>query len=155
MEVNGGCGIAENGAMVRIDVFRENGKYYFVPVYTADVVKKVLPNKAATSSKRYEEWKEVDDKDFIFSLYSNDLVHVKRKNIPITYIAGGNSTLNEMYVYYKSADISTGSITGIAHDNSYKFRSLGLQRLELIEKCQVDVLGNVSVIRHENRMGFE
>lgn len=155
VEVNGGCGIAENGAMVRIDVFRENGKYYFVPVYTADVVKKVLPNKAATSSKRYEEWKEVDDKDFIFSLYSNDLVHVKRKNIPITYIAGGNSTLNEMYVYYKSADISTGSIAGIAHDNSYKFRGLGLQRLELIEKCQVDILGNVSVVRHENRMGFE
>ena len=33
--------------------------------------------------------------------------------------------------------------------------SLGLQRLELIEKCQVDILGNVSVVRHENRMGFE
>ena len=36
--VRGGTGIAANGEMVRIDVFRENGKYYFVPVYTADVV---------------------------------------------------------------------------------------------------------------------
>lgn len=49
--VRGGTGIAANGEMVRIDVFRENGKYYFVPVYTADVVRKVLPNRAATHIK--------------------------------------------------------------------------------------------------------
>ena len=54
-------GIAENGGMVRIDVFHVNGKYYFVPVYTADVVKKVLPNRAATAHKPYGEWKVMED----------------------------------------------------------------------------------------------
>lgn len=77
--VRGGTGIAANGEMVRIDVFRENGKYYFVPVYTADVVRKVLPNRAATHTKPYSEWRVMDDANFVFSLYSRDLIHVKSK----------------------------------------------------------------------------
>lgn len=154
--VNGGKGIAENDAMVRIDVFCENGKYYFVPIYTADVVKKVLSNKAApTKPTPYAQWREVQDRDFVFSLYSNDLVHIKRKNIPITYSMGGIRKVDEIYAYYKTANVANSSIAGIAHDSEYKFRELGIQRLELIEKCQVDVLGNISVVRHENRMGFE
>lgn len=79
--VRGGTGIAANGEMVRIDVFRENGKYYFVPVYTADVVRKVLPNRAATHTKPYSEWRVMDDANFVFSLYSRDLIHVKSKRI--------------------------------------------------------------------------
>lgn len=155
VEVNGGKGIAENGSMVRIDVFRENGKYYFVPVYTADVVKKVLPNKAATHTKPYSVWKVVDDKDFIFSLYSRDLIHVKsKKGVKTNLVCGGQLLQSDIYVYYKSADISTASINGISHDNSYSFKSLGIQNLELFEKCQVDILGNISIVKKEKRMGF-
>ncbi len=155
VEVNGGKGIAENGSMVRIDVFRENGKYYFVPIYTADVVKKKLPNKAVTAHKPYAEWRVVDDKDFLFSLYSRDLVHIKsKKGIKTNLIRGGQLVQNEVYAYYISADISTVSIQALGHDGSYKFRGLGIQSLELLEKCQVDVLGNISVIKNEVRMGF-
>lgn len=155
VEVNGGKGIAENGSMVRIDVFRENGKYYFVPVYTADVVKKVLPNKAATHTKPYSVWKVVDDKDFIFSLYSRDLIHVKsKKGVKTNLVCGGQMMQPDIYVYFIGADISTASIAGIAHDNSYKFRGLGIQNLELFEKCQVDILGNISIVKKEKRMGF-
>lgn len=155
VEVNGGKGIAENGSMVRIDVFRENGKYYFVPVYTADVVKKVLPNKAASQGKSYSEWKVVDDKDFIFSLYSRDLIHVKsKKGVKTNLVCGGQMMQPDIYVYFIGADISTASIAGIAHDNSYKFRGLGIQNLELFEKCQVDILGNISIVKKEKRMGF-
>lgn len=46
--VREGNGIAANGSMVRIDVFCEENKgkkkYYFVPIYTADVVKKRSPS---------------------------------------------------------------------------------------------------------------
>ena len=35
-----------------------------------------------------------------------------------------------------------------------KFRGLGIQSLEIFEKCQVDILGNISVVRHENRQEF-
>lgn len=155
VEVNGGQGIAENGSMVRIDVFRENGKYYFVPIYTADVVKKVLPNKASTANKPYSEWRVVDDKDFVFSLYSRDLVHIKsKKGVKTNLTEGGQLVQNEIYAYYIKSNIALGSIIGLAHDSSYKFENLGIQSLELFEKCQVDILGNISVVRGEKRKGF-
>lgn len=150
--VNDGHGIAENASMIRIDVFCENGKYYFVPIYTWHVVEKVLPNNAVTRS---ELGKIVDDKDFVFSLYSRDLVHIKsKKGVKTNLVSGGQVLQNEMYVYYIGADISTSSVNGIAHDNSYKFRGLGIQSLEMFEKCQVDILGNISVVKSEKRMGF-
>lgn len=153
--INGGEGIAENDSMVRIDVFCENGKYYFVPIYTADVVKKVLPNKASTAHKPYEQWRIVDDKDFVFSLYSRDLVHIKsKKGIPLKLINGGVVKKNEICAYYMGADIANANIKGIAHDSRYKFKSLGVQNLEILEKCQVDILGNISVVKREKRMGF-
>ncbi len=153
--VNGGAGIAENGSMVRIDVFRENGKYYFVPIYTADVVKKVLPNRASTAYRPYEEWREMDDSNFLFSLYSRDLIHIKsKKGIKMNLVGGGQILDKEIYAYYVSAGISTASISGIAHDSSSQFVNLGIQSLELLEKCQVDVLGNISVVKSERRMGF-
>ena len=153
--VDSGNGIAENGGMVRIDVYRVNGKYYFVPVYTADVVKKVLPNRAATAHKPYGEWKVMEDKDFLFSLYSRDLIHIKsKKDIPIKMVNGGMEGIKETYAYYIGADISAANIQGIAHDSRYKFRGLGIQSLDVLEKCQIDVLGHVSVVRSEKRMGF-
>lgn len=153
--VNGGEGIAENGSMVRIDVFRENGKYYFVPIYTADVVKKVLPNKAAIAHKPYEEWREMDDSNFLFSLYSRDLIHIKsKKEINLNMAIGGKTHEKEIYSYFLSANITNAQINGIAHDSSFKFESLGIQSLELLEKCQVDVLGNISVVKNEKRVGF-
>lgn len=155
VDVNKGQGIAENGSMVRIDVFRENGKYYFVPIYTADVVKRVLPDKAATGGRPYSEWRVMEDRNFLFSLYSRDLIHVKsKKGVKTNLAAGGQILQKEIFAYFSVADISTASISGIAHDSSYKFRSLGIQSLELIEKCQVDILGEVSIVKSEVRMGF-
>lgn len=46
------------------------------------------------------------------------------------------------------------SITAINHDNTYKLRSLGVKSLLSIEKCQVDVLGNITKAGREKRMGF-
>lgn len=155
--VNDGNGIAENGSMVRIDVFCENGKYYFVPIYTADVVKNVLPNRAATAKKTYAEWKYVDDKDFIFSLYPNDLIQCKRKKgIPLNLNGNsGQMERNDIFAYFRSADIASAGIAGVAHDSSFSFRGLGVQSLEVIKKCQVDVLGNISYVKNEKRMGFK
>lgn len=146
VQINNKNGIAKNGSMIRIDVFCENGKYYFVPIYTNDVVKKMLPNKAATANKPENQWKVVDDKDFVFSLYSRDLVHIRKK--------GQKANWYEEYVYYKSANTNTASISGIAHDSRFEFGSLGIQNLELLEKCQVDILGNISIVKNEKRMGF-
>ncbi|MDY4111154.1 MAG: type II CRISPR RNA-guided endonuclease Cas9 [Eubacterium sp.] len=153
-------GVADNGSMIRIDVFHIEGDgYYFVPIYVADTVKSTLPNLACAQGK--SGWKEMDDKDFVFSLYSNDLIRITaKKDIKFT-IVNKDSTLptnkygNKMLLYYTGADISTASINGITDDNSYKFRGCGIKSLLNIEKYTVDPLGNVCKVNKEKRMYFK
>lgn len=154
--VGKGNGIASNGEMVRVDVFKENGKYYLVPIYTADVVAKTLPNKASKAGKPMSEWKIVNDEEFLFSLYPKDLVCVcKKGGIKVTYIDKNQSLLEEeQFLYFGGMDISTASISGCAHDSSFSYRGLGVQTLLTFEKCQVDVLGCISVVGREKRLSF-
>lgn len=77
--VRSGGGVAKGGDMIRIDVYYVPGDgYYWVPIYVADTVKETLPNKAVVRDKTMEEWKEMKEDDFLFSLYSNDLILVER-----------------------------------------------------------------------------
>lgn len=154
--------VADNGSMVRVDVFFvENEGYYLVPIYVSDTVKKKLPNKAIVAYKSYDEWKVMNDKDFVFSLYPNDLIKVKSKKDMKLSLVNKDSTLaknissKEFFYYYKSTGISTGSITVINHDNTYTIPSLGVKTLLSIEKYQVDVLGNITKVTKEKRMGFK
>lgn len=160
VDVNSGRGVAANDTMIRIDVFYvENDGYYFVPVYVADTVKSVLPNKAVVANKPYSEWKEMSDEDFVFSLYPNDMIMVQSKEIKMSLTNKG-STLPEEHIsvnellYYKKAGISTGSIHVITHDNAYYKPSLGIKSLPLIEKYEVDTLGNYHKTGKEKRQGF-
>lgn len=143
-------GIASNGSMVRVDVFCEDKKYYFVPVYTADVVKKRLPNKAAMQGKIYKDWKEMKDDNFLFSLYPKDAFRFEHKKS-----RGDKKYPGEKDVcYFTGANIATASFGGIAHDSSYDFGSLGIQSLAVLEKYQVDILGEYHKVSHEVRMTF-
>lgn len=161
--VHKGKGVAYNDMRVRIDIFgvNEKGKmaYYFVPVYVSDTVKKELPCRAVVQGKSYENWKIMDDKDFLFSIYPNDMIHVVSKR-DLSFTAAKESSLaatmktKDTCVYYKTADISAGNITVINHDNSYGIKSMGIKTLLQLEKCEVDVLGNISVVKQEKRQGF-
>lgn len=157
--VNGG--LAGNGSMVRIDVFliKEDG-YYLVPIYVADTVKDALPTLAVVGGKPISKWREMVDSDFLFSLYPGDLIKITHKTgITLSNIKGGSGDptieRKELFAYYVSTDISTASITIETHDRAYSRRSLGIKTLGLIEKFQVDILGNVSKVRlPEKRMRF-
>ena len=156
-----GTGVAENDSMVRIDVFHvENDGYYFVPIYIADTLKKELPNKACVAYKPYEQWKEMADKDFIFSLYPNDLLRVTHKTKLKLTKAQKESTLPDTYetkqemLYYISANINTAAIACRTHDSSYEIRSMGIKTLEKLEKFTVDVLGEYHKVEKEPRMAF-
>ena len=156
-----GAGVADNDSMVRIDVFHvENDGYYFVPIYIADTLKKELPNKACVAYKPYEQWKEMADKDFIFSLYPNDLLRVTHKTKLKLTKAQKESTLPDTYetkqemLYYISAGISVASIACRTHDSSYEIRSMGIKTLEKLEKFTVDVLGEYHKVEKEPRMAF-
>ena len=154
-------GVADNGSMVRIDVFFVEGEgYYFVPIYVADTVKTELPNKACIANKPYADWKGMDKKDFVFSLYPNDLIKVKAKTeIKMTVNIKGSSlapniNVNDAFFYFIKAGISTGSITVENHDGSYIVNSMGIKTLLSIEKYTVDPLGNVSKVKHEQQKAF-
>ena len=154
--------VADNGSMVRVDVFFVEGEgYYLVPIYVADTVSNTLPNRAIIAGKTYDLWKEMNDQYFIFSLYPNDMIRVvSAKDIKLT-IANKESTLpnsmtcRETFLYYKGTDISTGAITAVTHDNTYKLRGLGVKTLRKIEKYTVDVLGNIQRVKAETRTRFQ
>ena len=159
--VHGGLGAADNDSMVRIDVFHVEGDgYYFVPVYVADTLRPELPNRACVAFKPYEEWKEMEAKDFCFSLYPNDLIRVTHKKALKLALVNKESTLPEIrevkgeFLYYISAGISVASVACRNHDNTYEIKGLGIKTLEKLEKYTVDVLGGLHRVEHEPRMGF-
>ncbi len=159
--VHKGNGVADNGGMVRVDVFFVKGEgYYLVPIYVADTKKAELPNKAIVAYKQYEEWKEMKDEDFVFSLYPNDLFGFEHKKGVELVKSNKESTMDEKIMmkqgllYYIKTGISTGSITALNNDHTYEIPSLGVKTLVKLEKYQVDVLGNISKVGKETRQKF-
>lgn len=153
--------VADNDSMVRVDVFHIKGKgYYLVPIYIADTLKKELPNKAIVASKPYADWSVMDDSNFIFSLYPNDLIKFEHRSFKVFNKVNKDSNLSDtfeskiQYAYFKSADISSASIRIITHDNTYFIKSLGVKTLSKLEKYQVDVLGNYNKVKKEVRKPF-
>ena len=58
-------------------------------------------------------------------------------------------------VYYVKASISTASITVTTHDRKYEKDSLGIKTLLLLEKYEVDPLGNYHKVQlPEKRQQF-
>ncbi|GHV08513.1 CRISPR-associated endonuclease Cas9 [Clostridia bacterium] len=160
VEVRGGA--AKNEKMLRVDVFdiadgRDKG-YYFVPIYVSDRVEDALPTRASVAGKPYEQWKEMDEENFMFSLYSRDLIKITHKNQIKLSLAQKESKLppekladTPEYFYYIGADTNTASISFITHDGAYKTKGIGVKTLLSIEKYQVDVLGNISPAPPERR----
>lgn len=151
-------GAAGNDSMVRVDVFHVEGEgYYLVPIYVADTVKKQLPNLAIVANKPISQWKVMDEKDFLFSLYPNDLIYFKSKGVKTFSRVNDDSSLREKYetneglVYYVKTGINTASITIISNDHSYILNSFGVKSVSLIEKYEVDVLGNYHKVKREKR----
>lgn len=156
-EENGKCaGIADNEKRVRIDVYYvpEQG-YFFVPIYVADTLKAELPDIAYPSKRK------MDDKDFLFSLYKNDLIYFESaKTITLYNTKKEGSTLPREketqggFFYYDGVDISNGRISFVAHDNSYWGRTV-MRPLKTLEKYTVDVLGKYHKVKKEPRQPFQ
>ena len=156
-----GKGVADNDSMVRVDVFYvEDEGYYLVPIYVADTKKATLPRKACVAYKPYEQWKEMRDEDFIFSLYPNDLIRIStNKLISLTKMRGESDLPDtiegySMLLYYRGMNISTGAIVCTTHDNAYWKQGLGVKTLPLIEKYTVDILGEYHKVNKETRQPF-
>ena len=159
--VHGGRGAADNDSMVRVDVFLVPGDgYYLVPIYVSDTRKKELPNRAVVAHKSYSDWKVMEEQDFLFSLYADDLIEVEHKKEMQFTLANEKSTLpskwetKRAFCYYVSTDISSGNIKIVSPNGAYSLRGLGVKTLASLKKYEVDVLGNVREIRREVRRRF-
>ena len=128
-------GIADNATMVRVDVFEKGGKYYLVPIYSWQVAKGILPDRAVVQGKDEEDWTVMDDSfKFKFVLYANDLIKLTAKK-------------NEFLGYFISLNRATGAIDIRTHDtDSTKgkngiFQSVGVKTALSFQKYQIDELG--------------
>ncbi len=150
---------AGNGDSVRLDIFYVDGEgYYFVPIYVSDTVKDKLPNKACVSNKSYDDWKEMKDENFIFSLYPNDLVYIEKETkikLNPNKKDGKSIEVENVFAYYIKAGISGASISIRTHDNEYVQMSLGIKGFKKFVKYEVDVLGQYHEVKlPEKRMPF-
>lgn len=128
-------GIADNATMVRVDVFEKGGKYYLVPIYSWQVAKGILPDRAVVAYADEEDWTIMDDSfEFKFVLYANDLIKLTAKK-------------NEFLGYFVSLNRATGAIDIRTHDtDSTKgkngiFQSVGVKTALSFQKYQIDELG--------------
>jgi CRISPR-associated endonuclease Csn1 len=140
--INGG--LAENGEMVKVLVYAKDGKYYFVPVYVADMVKNVVPDRAITVGKPESAWTIMDSTyTFKFTLYPNDLIHVKRKE-------------DEFIGYYKQCNRNNSQVLVESHDRRKIFAGkddtgwlISVGTILSLDKLQVDPLGNYTKVKQE------
>lgn len=150
--VSVGGGNADNGSMIRVDVFYvEDEGYYYVPIYTADVIKGELPNRAVVAHKSHGEWKVMDDKDFLFSMYPNELLYIESQKGIKLKTKKGSSRQEEIarkagLYYFKRLNIAANALFIITHDNGYEQPSLGGKTLSCLKKYTVDALGNYSEV---------
>ncbi len=145
VEVNEG--LASNGNMIRVDVFRKDSKYHLVPIYVHHCAMTALPNRAIVAFKPEDEWTDVSDAEFLFSLYKNDYVRIKSKK-------------EEVEGYYFGTHRGTGNINIRAHDRDPSFgkggdkEGLGVKTLLLFEKYTVNYFGEKHKVKGEKRLGL-
>ncbi|OHC61148.1 MAG: type II CRISPR RNA-guided endonuclease Cas9 [Rhodocyclales bacterium GWA2_65_19] len=138
-------GIANNGAMLRSDIFTKAGKFYAVPIYVADAVRGELPHRAVAQAKPELEWPMMDESyQFLFSLHPNDWMTIRLKN----EVREG---------YYAGLDRATGNISLWLHDRNQNVGQKGLltgngiKTALAVEKYHVDLLGKLHRVHKEER----
>lgn len=127
-------GIADNATMVRVDVFEKDGKYYLVPIYSWQVAKGILPDRAVVQGKDEEDWSVMDESfEFKFVLYANDLIKVQLKK-------------DSFFGYFIGLDRATGQISLRHHDLDKSKGKDGIYRIGVktalsFQKYQINELG--------------
>lgn len=142
--VNGG--VANNGNLVRIDIFKRENKYVMVPIYVADIVLPELPNKYVKSGKGYELWPELDQHcKFEFSLFPNDVVYIEYEN------------KEKSLLHFASVDISGNKIEckKINAPSDKRNHRFALGSIVTLRKLRSGILGDLKIILQEKRRAFK
>ena len=130
-------GMADNGAMVRIDIYRLNARYVAVPVYVHQLNDTKTAPRFCKPGTPPNQWPVIaEDNLKLFSLYKNSFFQITKKNGDV--IRG----------YFVKFDIAGANISLRVHDNDQSKGVLGLLRsgittLKNFQVLRVDVLGNL------------
>mgnify|MGYP007038486100 FL=1 len=158
-----GSKVADNGSMVRTDIFRHksSGKFYGVPIYTMDYALGKLPNKAVVGGKDkagvIKEWLEMDENyEFCFSLFKDDLLLVQKKEMSkaeVCYFAGFDSSGGRIQIEkHDNLFINLNPDEAVLFNEVEKQQGrIGIQNLEIFEKWQVSPLGKVKKAEFKKR----
>jgi CRISPR-associated endonuclease Csn1 len=139
-------GLAAQESLVRVDVFAKDAKFYLVPLYVADAVRKGLPDQTADG-----ETQMGDGFDFRFSLHPNDLAKVtlKGKGSILGYFRGYGGPPNP---YNITLAVHDRNKNGHERANEKgEIPSIGIKTALNVEKFNVDVLGNIYPAPPEQR----
>jgi len=133
-------GSVEKGEVKRIDVFKRDDNYFFVPIYPHEIeTKSVEELNMAIDTKKYKNYTDgiiIDENfDFNFSLFKNDLLVVKQNDSEVLE-----------YVYFSQLKPSNGQIFFLNHYDADRKNpySMYIHNIKKIEKYAVDILGNIS-----------
>jgi CRISPR-associated endonuclease Csn1 len=157
-------GLADNGEMLRVDIFSKSDKFYMVPIYLKDLIEFNIPNKAIKQNTPESEWPVMDERsNFMFSLHKNDLLEIYTGlgKLEVFEAKNGEPTKNKIILegeyfrgYFKGADRALGSIKIESHDRSWIHPKLYIMNLDNFKKLQVDVLGEIFEVKREQRHGL-
>ena len=133
-------GIAANGSIVRVDLFKKKDKYYAIPIYPWN---KELPNKAVVSNKPERMWLEIDDTyEWCMSFSRNDYIKITMKDKTVEG-------------YFLAFDRQSARITIRPHDGGFGSDTrICFHKAKDISKFLVDILGNTYPAPFEERLAI-
>lgn len=140
-------GHAENGAIVRTDVFAKDGKHFLVPIYVHQIMRSASsgspPNRAIVAYKPEDLWVEIDHSyEFLGSLFLDSYLEVLK---PDGEVVEG---------YFRGTNRATGAISispQHRHDDDALIEGIGARTLKTIKKHAVDRLGRKFPVGREKR----
>ena len=145
VKLNNGRAIADNGDIVRVDLFKKEKKYHAVNIYAWQVAKGILPQETTTGLFIDESY------IFQFSLFKNDLVKIPNPNNKSEYLfAYFIRPDDELRWILKLQDNATIP-DGFSKKENNSFR-LSFQNQLFIEKYHIDELGkNIRLCKPSKR----
>lgn len=131
-----GKGVKIGGSIVRGDLYKKDGKYYCVPIYTTDVNNKNFVKKAMVIGKSKKYWIPIDESfKFECSIRKNTLVKI--------FVERRGAEQPEELIGYCVPEIDPfgGKLT--VRDLNGKRKKASISSIISIEKLNIDILGNI------------
>jgi CRISPR-associated endonuclease Csn1 len=145
-------GVACNGDLLRLDVFKSDEGYVVSPIYVNDFLAKKLPETYLSNSLEYPidpSW------PFVLTIHKNDFIELtsfKKSSKTLSVIRGFYNTFNRfgssihlLDITELIQDMDTGEIT----TNYYDEKRYGLKTLENISKYEVNLLGEKYLVKEK------